>query len=196
MRLCNEENSKIFTETINNMKTISGKGVEQESLKRFLLTIDVINSLPRFTKVFGDEYESISEWQIPTMFKGLIYPSEVTVSGKFEAIDFLVKPFTNKNEAEQEVKTTVMSQTEFQAFSIKIAAQFRLKDATSGITRTPLMLGETADLAIVNKMVKPGTRTRIPFELSVQLEDEVLFNQQQHVCLTNYIISEINNVTK
>lgn len=176
MILYEEKINKMIYSVLDVKKQITRLSYKEEELQRYLFTIDEINSLDRLTFTYGETNSPLTEWEIPSIFEGFIYPSEVTLTGDRKEIDVLIRPFDYISDTVEVSKTDnkgnkilPMTKLEFNNFSDLIAGPFKGTVSIDKICKTALTIADAVKDVEKDGFVQQSPLTRAPFEMSVQL---------------------------
>lgn len=110
-----------LTQVINEMKVISGKGIETGEMYRFLNTVTFLGNVKRDqtrVEVNGDSY-MLSEYELDPRFKRFALPREVVAADEEY---FYQKDLRVHSDADM---TKLLTAGEFKLFQVKVANQFK-----------------------------------------------------------------------
>lgn len=134
-------------------------GFSQDDIVRYVTTLTMINSQPRYTTLFNNH--NLGDYVIPKPLMGLILPDSVTVTGAVTDVDFLQRPVPPAG-------AIALTLNEFNDLSYTIAAAFRKSgDGVAYIERPQVLLHEIIHKTSFKDQVKDLADPFFPIPLTV-----------------------------
>lgn len=184
------EQAKVLMEQVTNFKSVSRLIVTEEELVLYLITIDEINALPMRSQSFRGE--PLADYKVIAMFKDLVLPDSVKVTGDPREKDLLVRP-------QADLTKKVMTPVEFDNFAVKFYASFKKSPETISVKelRNTVLLTSVHVRGASNfdgELYSVVSETpMLPIELS-----QCYFNEEYYVLKSSLVINDywINAFTK
>lgn len=182
MRTCDYLDS--IYQAINDARRISRLAISKEDLKKFLQTLDAINSLERHAIRFNDEL--ISDYCFPQVFEGFLAPNSVTVTGKDEDVDYLFR--------EQPLKDVeLMSRIDMINFTNQLNATFKMNEI-GVIRRESKTLGSICSQSIIyDDVVASISESVVPIQLTIKVKQDYAYSESVSTYVKRLIASYFNN---
>lgn len=188
LRLVNENIHKIQNILVSYQKVRTSVINDDEKFKRYINTINQINSLKDTEIKFRDHL--LTEWKLPKLFKWSIVPKKVAIIDAYEAADIIDRSrYRVIDESEQTIDETLMNIDEFNNYSVAINIAYR-KQGNDLLSVGDLRQYAQLDHSIMKRMIKDN-KTGVVDQLPIELKDIKLYESYVYTNDVSEVLSTV-----
>lgn len=170
-------------------KRVSKFAYDENTLEKWLNTVDYINSLERDAIRVNEQF-TIDKYIMPKELKGLILPNSVTITGVSTDKDYLIRPVVKAGYAEE-----ILDREDFNNVSTAIAsAIYKDSNRTESISKSDVKFEGVYNKECTNKgFVKEANDTYFPIPVDVLMKKESAYNYDARTLVLDHISDQFKN---